>query len=173
MNNASISKRIGLVALLAAALTVIAASAVLAATIRGGAGNDTLSGTEGADEIYGLAGDDRITARGGNDLLEGASGKDQLNGGPDNDRIDGGLGRDAAQGSTGDDLLVLDRDENADYAYCGDGYDEARVSANDFIGDNTRAGDLDVVDPANAILGCEKIVVNGIVVVQVPVLPTP
>ena len=55
------------------------------------------------------------------------------------------------------------------YAYCGDGYDEARVSANDFIGDDTRAGDLAIVDPANPVLSCEKIVVNGVVVVQVPI----
>ena len=162
-------KRLTLLAVLAAIVLSLSATAAVADVFRGTGGNDTLRGTNKVDRLYGLAGNDRVTARGGNDLLEGAVGNDQLNGGPGNDRIDGGLGRDAAQGATGDDLLVLDRDENADYAYCGDGYDEARVSANDFIGDETRAGDLNIVDPANAVLSCEKIVVNGIVVVEVPI----
>ena len=162
-------KRLTLLAVLVGIVLSLSATAATAAVLRGDAGNDTLRGTNQADKLYGLAGNDRVTARGGNDLLEGAVGNDQLNGGPGSDRIDGGLGRDAAQGATGDDLLVLDRDENADYAYCGDGYDEARVSANDFIGDDTRAGDLAIVDPANPVLSCEKIVVNGIVVVEVPI----
>ncbi len=165
-------RKLTLLTVLVGMMVVLVATAAAAATIRGTGGNDTIRGTNNADKLYGLAGNDRITARGGADLLEGAVGNDQLNGGPGSDRIDGGLGRDAAQGSTGDDLLVLDRDENADYAYCGDGFDEARVSANDFVGDDTRAGDLDVVDPANAVLSCEKIVVNGVVVVEVPRAPT-
>lgn len=165
-------RRLTLLTVLVGMMLALGATAAMAEVSRGTGGNDTLRGTNGADRLYGLAGNDRITARGGNDLLEGAVGNDQLNGGPGDDRIDGGLGRDAAQGASGDDFLNLDRDENTDYAYCGTGYDTVRVSANDFIGDDTRAGDLNVIDPANAILSCEKIVVNGIVVVQVP-LPIP
>ncbi|HYE19255.1 MAG TPA: hypothetical protein VEA69_12470 [Tepidisphaeraceae bacterium] len=54
----------------------------VAATLAGGAGNDTIFGGEGNDSIYGddtlntLTGDDRLDGRGGNDRLDGGLGFD-------------------------------------------------------------------------------------------------
>jgi Ca2+-binding RTX toxin-like protein len=79
-----------------AALMAIAgpASAQVACTITGTAGNDNLTGTEGDDVICGLQGRDSLTGLGGNDRLEGGQGKDTLAGGRGNDILDGGDGTD-------------------------------------------------------------------------------
>lgn len=122
-----------------------------------------------------MAGDDRLHGRGGDDLLKGARGNDDLRGYKGNDRLFGGTGNDVAYGGTGDDLMVLDRDAGVDYAYCGAGYDAVRLDAHDFIGDPEGQQDVaasgllgNTVPMLNAILHCEKIIVNGTVVVEVP-----
>jgi Ca2+-binding RTX toxin-like protein len=54
----------------------------VAATIRGGEGDDVLTGGAGPDKLIGGPGDDELIGRGGNDLLIGGSGTDKLVGGP-------------------------------------------------------------------------------------------
>jgi Ca2+-binding RTX toxin-like protein len=162
-------RRLTLLAVLVGMMLALGATAAMTAVLTGTAKNDNIVGTAQKDTINGGGGNDLLYGKGGDDSIEGARGRDRLDGYSGNDRLFGGTESDRAYGSTGDDFLKLDLDESADYAFCGNGYDEVRVSANDFIGDETRAGDLDVVDPANAVLSCEKIVVNGIVVVQVPI----
>lgn len=87
MNHASIPKRVGLVALLAMTLTLLAASVALAAVVKGTAGDDNLSGTSGAD------------------TMQGNPGQDYMSGGVDNDRVVGGQGPDTIYGPAGNDFL--------------------------------------------------------------------
>ncbi len=54
-------------------------------TIKGTAGNDTLTGTQFADAIFGYAGNDSLLGLGGNDTLNGGTGVDTLVGGAGND----------------------------------------------------------------------------------------
>src|SRR5258705_4705459 len=56
-------------------------SALPAAPLFGGAGNDTLTGGSGGDLLFGQAGNDTLLGKGGNDLLFCGSGKHVLNGG--------------------------------------------------------------------------------------------
>jgi hypothetical protein len=51
-------------------------SGTAAVSIKGGAGNDTLTGNAGADTIVGGAGDDRIEGMAGQDVLTGGAGVD-------------------------------------------------------------------------------------------------
>jgi len=73
----------------------------LAATVQGGAGNDSLAGGAGNDSLTGGAGNDTISGGLGNDVISGGDGKDTLivsNGDATNDaqtsNVDGGAGDD-------------------------------------------------------------------------------
>jgi Ca2+-binding RTX toxin-like protein len=59
-----------------------------AATIIGGAGDDSLSGGNGNDKIDGGAGNDYLFGRNGNDTLDGGTGGDEILGGNDIDTVD-------------------------------------------------------------------------------------
>ena len=65
--------------------SLVAAGAVPASTIVGGARNDTLRGTPKADKLYGKAGNDRLFGFRGDDLLFGGAGADRLVCGPGRD----------------------------------------------------------------------------------------
>jgi len=60
---------------------VILGSVSIPATIRGGAGNDTLFGGNGNDVIRGEGGIDILNGRDGNDTLDGGVGSDYVHGG--------------------------------------------------------------------------------------------
>jgi Ca2+-binding RTX toxin-like protein len=69
-------------------------TATAAATITGGAGNDSLTGNAGANTLSGGNGADTLTGNAGNDTLSGGNGNDSLNGGTGADTLDGGAGID-------------------------------------------------------------------------------
>jgi Ca2+-binding RTX toxin-like protein len=77
------------------------------ATIRGGAGNDTLIGSAANDLLIGGSGDDLLMAVGGNNTLQGGVGNDTLIPGSGNDVLDGGAGFDTADFSARSDNLTL------------------------------------------------------------------
>jgi Ca2+-binding RTX toxin-like protein len=79
---------------------------VLAFTITGSTGNDSLAGGAGSDTIRGGSGNDSITGGDGNDSLFGESGNDRLNGGRGSDSIFGGTGGDRLFGDDGNDVLT-------------------------------------------------------------------
>jgi hypothetical protein len=79
-------------------------STVLAASIFGDAGNDTLEGTASADFLHGGAGDDSLVGNAGNDTLVGGSGDDTLRGGPHSDILNGADGTDLALTQGTDDV---------------------------------------------------------------------
>jgi Ca2+-binding RTX toxin-like protein len=186
-------KRATLLAVLVALTVALSAGAALAALNNincpnrdnnrcvGTPQDDKLGGTPEADKMYGRGGHDVFVGFGGNDLQKGLSGDDRLQGGPDNDKLLAGNGLDEAYGSTGDDSINVSRDDDTDYAYCGAGYDTVRLDLQDIIGDQSgepgdgqQAGDLldslDVLPGIEPVFNCERIVVEGTLVVEVPQL---
>ena len=77
----------------------------VAATITGGAGDDTISGGAEPDRITGNGGSDSLTGGGGNDRLYGNGQSDALIGGAGDDLLVGGAGRDLLDGGDGNDTL--------------------------------------------------------------------
>lgn len=101
-----------------------------AATLIGGAGNDTLIGGSGHDDIRGGEGNDSLVGGAGNDLLNGEAGydtiyggygHDTLYGGMENDWLDGDADNDSVDGQSGDDTVYGDSGD--DTLYGGDGFD--------------------------------------------------
>jgi Ca2+-binding RTX toxin-like protein len=84
----------------------LSAALPVAATLRGGAGNDHLCGGNAADKLIGGSGNDNLIGRGGNDSLFGGSGDDELFGGLGDDHLYGGTGTDALAGGSGANELV-------------------------------------------------------------------
>ena len=82
-------------------VTLTALGATGAATLKGGAGSDSITGSAPADKLYG---------NGGNDTLVGAAGADTLSGGDGNDTIVPGAAAetdiDVITGGNGDDTIV-------------------------------------------------------------------
>lgn len=74
-------------------------------TIRGLAGNDTISGHNGSDALYGNQQNDVLAGREGNDSLYGGHGDDALFGQQGNDVLIGNDGNDAIYGGQGNDLI--------------------------------------------------------------------
>ena len=73
-------------------------------TLRGEAGNDTISGNGGDDILIGDAGRDTLNGGRGDDLLVGGRDNDVLSGGSGDDILNGGLGLDRLDGGAGDDI---------------------------------------------------------------------
>ena len=80
---------------------------VLANTITGASGNDSLDGGNGNDRLHGGSGTDTLSGGNGNDQLYGEDGNDSLYGGEGNDTLDGGAGNDTMTGGTGSDKFVF------------------------------------------------------------------
>jgi Ca2+-binding RTX toxin-like protein len=85
--------------------------------LQGYFGNDTLSGGSGADLLFGFNGGDYTTLRNAtnqssgftdNDSLLGGAGNDLLRGDFGNDVLDGGTGSDTMEGGTGSDIYRVD-----------------------------------------------------------------
>jgi Ca2+-binding RTX toxin-like protein len=77
--------------------------ALPAATLFGGAGNDTLTGGSAGDLIFGGSGDDTLLGKGGVDFLFGGAGSDTLTGGDADDQVFGESGNDQMIWNPGDD----------------------------------------------------------------------
>jgi Ca2+-binding RTX toxin-like protein len=93
--------------------------ALPAASLLGGAGNDTLSGGSSADQLFGQAGNDVLLGRGGFDLLFGGS---------ENDTLTGGDADDQAFGQSGNDRMIWNPGDDTDLNEGGDGTDTAEVN---------------------------------------------
>ena len=89
--------------------TVWSAATVLARTMAGTDGNDSLVGRETDDNLSGGLGNDYLSGGAGNDTLDGGSGLDTLEGGLGNDvyRFGSGYGSDSITESGGSDRIEL------------------------------------------------------------------
>ncbi|QDU28037.1 RTX-I toxin determinant A from serotypes 1/9 [Anatilimnocola aggregata] len=76
------------------------------ATIRAGAGNDSVVSGSGDDLIFGEAGVDSLVGGAGTDVILGGGGNDTLVGGLGRDLLIGGNGVDSLNGQEGDDILI-------------------------------------------------------------------
>jgi Ca2+-binding RTX toxin-like protein len=101
---------VGLLALIAAAVVVLAVPAAVSnahaqpcITLNGTPGDDFLVGTEGPDCIFAGAGDDEVIALGGNDIIILGSGDDFVDSFGGDDNVYGGLGDDFVSGSEDND----------------------------------------------------------------------
>lgn len=108
----------------------------IAASIYGGAGNDTLIGGSGNDYVEGGTGHDLIRGGAGDDAMTGGRGNDYLSGGSGNDRLHGAAGNDRLEGNSGNDILVGEAGHDQirggagdDFAYGGDGNDRIHGGA--------------------------------------------
>jgi Ca2+-binding RTX toxin-like protein len=131
------------------AQVALSALMVVARTVNGTAGNDTLMGDRsddtvlagdgadtvvarwGNDVVYGGNGNDQLFGEGGLDRLFGESGNDKLWGGSGDDALDGGIGLDTLMGgisndtlSGGNDADLLDGGAGQDNLVGGNGLDE-------------------------------------------------
>jgi Ca2+-binding RTX toxin-like protein len=153
-------------------LVAVFAGVALAKNVFGTNGDDVLRGTVQADDIRGKGGNDELYAGAGNDKLYGGNGRDKLYGHDDNDVLKGGFGgdylrpgagRDNILGGPGNDLIETFRDEEPDFINCGGDYDTAYVQSGDYI-DGQRASTL----VGTTVLSCERVFVNGILVINTP-----
>jgi len=87
----------------------VASRIIVPVTMRGGAGDDTLTGGSGADKLIGGRGDDRLIGGAGDDALYGGPGNDVLIGGPGGDMLYGGLGNDKLGGGPGENGVRQDQ----------------------------------------------------------------
>jgi len=92
-----------------AGAVTFAAQTGLAATLKGGAGNDVLTAVFGTTvkTIDGGAGNDTITTRAGNDIVSGGSGDDLIVTGAGDDAISAGEGVDVITAGAGKDAVNL------------------------------------------------------------------
>jgi Ca2+-binding RTX toxin-like protein len=131
--------------------------------MQGSQRNDIMRGYDGNDKMIGGLGNDTMHGANGNDRIEGRLGNDLLNGGKGNDTILNAEGADDAYGASGDDVIRAYRDDQEDFVSCGTGYDIADVQAGDNV-DGTNAAQL----VGTSVTSCERIFVNGILVVNTP-----
>lgn len=80
-------------------------AALVAVTLLGGDGDDTLNGGRSDDLLDGGEGNDRLLAAASNDTLLGGGGLDILDGGDGDDVLFGQLGNDVLKGGKGNDQL--------------------------------------------------------------------
>lgn len=106
---------------------------VIATTIHGGKGNDTIKGGGGTDTIYGEWGNDTIDGSLGNDTIDGGVGNDTIHGGAGDDHLAGGNGNDTLWGDEDNDFAdggngndTVDGEEGNDTCRGGNGKDTLR-----------------------------------------------
>ncbi len=101
--------------------------------VNGLAGDDTIAGSAGLAALIALTldggdGNDTLTGGDGNDTLLGGAGNDTLNGGDGNDTLTGGTGSDVHNGGAGDDLMIWNPGDGSDVIEGGPGTDTHRFN---------------------------------------------
>ncbi|HEX8120766.1 MAG TPA: calcium-binding protein [Solirubrobacteraceae bacterium] len=140
---------------------------------------DHIEGTSGPEHVAAYAGDDEVLAFGGDDCVAAGAGDDVLHLGPGNDEAAAGAGADAVFGGPGNDVLLPGL--GADRVEGGEGDDLIRSEPGDGGADRLDAGpgddvvravnggadtvlcgpgyDVVIVDRADAVTECERVVV--------------
>ncbi|MBI3347611.1 MAG: hypothetical protein HY020_10425, partial [Burkholderiales bacterium] len=94
--------------------TVWTLADIVARTLAGTAGNDSIIGTNWSETLDGGAGNDTLSARPGNDTITGGDGDDSINGEDGNDTIDGGTGNDTIYAGYGNNTYLFGRGDGQD-----------------------------------------------------------
>jgi Ca2+-binding RTX toxin-like protein len=95
-----------------AAVSLIATTVAVAATIVGDASSNVLTGTEQRDRILARGGDDTVNALGAADLVRSGEGADTVDAGRGRDRVHGGAGNDTLNGGPGCDRVFGGADDD-------------------------------------------------------------
>jgi Ca2+-binding RTX toxin-like protein len=95
-----------------AAVSLVAASVAMAATIVGDASSNVLTGTDQRDRILARAGDDTVNALGAADLVRSGRGADTVDAGRGRDLVHGGAGNDNLNGGPGCDHVFGGADDD-------------------------------------------------------------
>jgi Ca2+-binding RTX toxin-like protein len=181
MNEVNIPRSAGILTVLVVLLVALTTSVAFAATIScpnrtenlcvGTDGHDDMQGSDENDIMRGYGGNDTMIAGFGNDTAHGSDGNDRIEGRIGDDFLSGGEGadyiltadgRDEAYGAGGNDTIRAYRDDQPDFVSCGAGNaDTADVQSGDYV-DGNRAGLL----VGTTVLSCEKVIVNGVVVID-------
>ena len=137
-----------------------ASGALPAASLSGGAGNDTLTGGSGADELFGQTGTDTLLGRGGVDLLFGGGENDTVTGGDADDQVFGQGASDRMIWNPGDDTDLNEGGGGEDTVEVngGDGAEQFSATAN---GARVRFDRLDPAPFAIDIGSSEKLIANA------------
>ena len=98
-------------------------------SIKGGAGNDTISGNSGDDTLIGGKGNDELYGDGGVNLLKGGRGNDTLFGG----------GNDTMVGGRGKDVFVYDS-QTVGNAIITDYSEKDKIEVNGTVGETVHSG---------------------------------
>jgi uncharacterized delta-60 repeat protein len=120
-------------------------------TLRGGAGNDTLTGSPTGSNLFGGDGDDHLIGRAGKDFLYGGPGADLLDGGLGGDFMRGGdpdlLFNLSGGGVTGDTVTYADRTAGVSVTTYDsyNGYDSATLANDGEPGERDDVGDVGTV----------------------------
>jgi Ca2+-binding RTX toxin-like protein len=125
----------------------------LAATVKGGAGNDFIRGGAGADNLDGGDGNDIVSGGAGNDTATGGAGNDRLGGDGGDDTLDGGDGRDYLLGGRGADVLRGGAGNDTIVSIDFADKDTVDGGANDATG-----GDFAYVDKGDTVTNVERVV---------------
>lgn len=94
--------------------------------LNAGAGNDEATAADGLGALIALT----LRGDGGADTITGADGAEELSGGAGDDTVTGGAGTDTLSGDAGDDTIAA-RDGESDQVNCGDGADATTADAVD------------------------------------------
>lgn len=101
--------------------TAVSLAALLARSLTGGDGNDSLFGLDNSNDVLdGGAGNDTISAGSGNDSLYGGAGNDTLQGDAGSDQLDGGLDTDYLYGGDGADNYLFGLGSGQDIVFNSD-----------------------------------------------------
>src|SRR5688572_15096437 len=134
--------------------------ALPAASLFGGAGNDTITGGSGADQLFGQSGNDSLLGKGGADLAFGGEDIDTLTGGDADDQAFGQGGNDRMVWNPGDDTDLNEGGVDTDTVEVngGGGAEQFTTTAN---GTRVRFDRLNPAPFAIDIGTSEKLVLNA------------
>jgi Ca2+-binding RTX toxin-like protein len=99
--------------------------------VYGGGGSDTITASAELAGVIALT----LSGEAGDDTLQGGGAADVLSGGAGNDRLEGGAGRDTLEGGAGDDQITWNDGDGNDTIAGDTGSDSVRINGSNTAGD--------------------------------------